>query len=457
MAGHRVCVRAFGASSERIAQFSLEVSTDSGATWHGQPLSDGQAVFQVTEGQPFRIRASRDERWSVLQELIARGGPNFDLTAVGAIDPGIAFDVTVCSVQADHLHMVDVYLTLFRDASDDLIAWERTHRVGLSPRIPTPAFPHVIIDFDGLPVTSASGPAVLEMAGPQRWTNAYGPGTGDLYLLHAPVGVRGPRLVATYVPQGVRRTEPIPFMTYFMPNARFPAAQYPYFQHIDTLNSYLTGGNRRTLNQVNCANKKTALFFPLLPSSTLHVPNVGTGAGLRSWLLEVAYWIRRRAAPSPRVAASLGRNAVASFSAGATALLDVVESGGFQELRELYVLDPSDHDNSNDISRSGLLTAWPSNGRMLRVYTQYGSWLGAIRSRFTSNATTGPGGSFDFHTAEASLTYLPQGYWAAAASHTGNLVHDAFNGAPVNSGTIHQRFPQFFLQHGLKNSGFANA
>jgi len=154
---------------------------------------------------------------------------------------------------------------------------------------------------------------------------------------------------------------------------------------------------------------------------------------------------------------TVGRCALASFSAGATGLLDVVQSGGFPELQELYLMDPADHDNSNDTSRAGLVRSWSGGERRWRVYTQYGSWLAALQGQFSTPPTSGPAGASDWHTTAASLAFLPQAYWATAASHTGNLVALAFNGAAVNAISIHQRFPQFFLQHALKNSGFANA
>jgi hypothetical protein len=457
MANHRVSVRAFDATSTRIPQFTLELSVDGGSTWQGQSIVDGKAEFAVSEGQPFRIRGSRDGLWPVTQEFVPRGAPNFELDAVGSVDPAVAHDASICSISADHLHLVDLYLTLFRDASADLQAWEQSHPSGQQPLIPIYDYRHEVLDFDGLSVTSTSGASVLEMAGTARDVAAYGKGTGALHLLHAPVGVQGPRLVAVYVPDCVRLSEPIPFVTYFMPNARFPAAQYPYHGHLGTLSSYLTGGNRRTLNQINSAGKRVALFFPLLPSSTARIPHVGNGAGLREWLIEATYWIRRRAARNPRVTASLGRCALTSFSAGATGLLDVVDSGGFQELKELFLLDPSDNNSSNDTSRARLVSAWSGGASMLRIYTQYGSWLAAMRRRFSAVPSSGPAGSLEWGTTDASLAYLPQSYWVAAASHHGNLVERAFNGAPVDTSTIHQRFPQFFLQHALKNSGFANA
>jgi hypothetical protein len=458
MANHRVSVRAFDATSTRIPQFNLEISTDSGATWQNQTLTDGNAVFAVSEGQPFQVRASRDGLWPVTQEFVARGGPNFELTAVPNLDPAIAYDAAVCTIQGDHLHLVDAYLTLFRDASPDLMAWEQANVTPGGRHLPIPFNPHGIMDFAALPVTSTSGASVLEMAGTERWINGWGPGTGDLFLLHAPPVVSGPRLVAAYVPNCVERSGPLPVVTYYMPNSRWGPAHYPYSSnHLDTLSSYLTGGNRRSLNQVNCARKRVVFFFPLLPSSTLHIPHVGNGSGLREWLFELAYWIRRQPVRTPRVSASLGRCALASFSAGATGLLDVVESGGFQELKELILLDPADHDTSSDTTRARLVSAWQGDGKMLRIYTQYGSWLGAMRNRFSAAPVSGPAGSLEWFSNDESLAYLPQTYWSAAVSHTGGLVAKAFDGRPVNPDSIHQRMPQFFLQHALKNSGFSNA
>lgn len=457
MANHRVSVRAFDAMSSRIAQFTVDVSTDSGATWQHQPLVDGKSVFAVSEGLPFRIRVLRDGLWPVTQEFIARGAPNFELAAVGNMDPAIAHDASVCSIEADHLHLVDVYLTLFRDASEDLMDWERKNRPPNLQRLPVPDFTHGIMDFAGLPVTSTNGPSVIEMAGTERQFHSYGPGTGELFLLHAPVGVRGPRLVAAYVPNCVDVSEPLPFVTYFMPESRFPGMPYPYFDHIETLSTYLVGGNRRNLSQVNCSRKRVVFFFPLLPARTDHIPHVGNGTGLRAWLHEVTYWIRRQKARNPRVSVSVGRCALTSFSAGATGLLDVVESGGFQELRELFLLDPSDHNNSSDTSRARLVSSWSGNGRMWRVYTQYGSWLAALQHRFSTAPITGPAGSTEWHTPETSLAFLPQTYWMAATSHHGNLAQRAFEGSAINPTSVHQRIPQFFLQHALKNSGFASA
>jgi hypothetical protein len=138
-------------------------------------------------------------------------------------------------------------------------------------------------------------------------------------------------------------------------------------------------------------------------------------------------------------------------------LLDVVESGGFQELKELILLDPADHDTSSDTTRARLVSAWQGDGKMLRIYTQYGSWLGAMRNRFSAAPVSGPAGSLEWFSNDESLAYLPQTYWSAAVSHTGGLVAKAFDGRPVNPDSIHQRMPQFFLQHALKNSGFSNA
>ena len=82
---------------------------------------------------------------------------------------------------------VDIYLTLFRDASEDLIVWEQAHTPANAQRLPVPQYTHGIVDFAGLQVTSSSGSSVLEMAGSARDVPSYGKGSGALYLLQAPV------------------------------------------------------------------------------------------------------------------------------------------------------------------------------------------------------------------------------------------------------------------------------
>ena len=148
----------------------------------------------------------------------------------------------------------------------------------------------------------------------------------------------------------------IHIVVYFMPNARFPASTYPK-GHIETLTSYLTGGNRRPVNQISCSGKKAVLAFPLFPGSAEDVPLVGNASSLRQWLFEVAYWVRKSTPPHPTTV-SLGTCAVSGFSAGGTTVLDVLKNmDALPELKEAYLFDPADN-KSIEFPRTDSLLAW---------------------------------------------------------------------------------------------------
>jgi hypothetical protein len=479
-----VCVKVFGVDARPISDCSLELmvgTTESGGFGEPEaftPAEDGTIQFPVPADVPFRIFITCSRLWPVEQELIVHGGPSPECVRTEPFDPGLAVDASNMSGDnSSVVHCVAVTMSRFRDATADLqtngaaVAQRYDER---PPLVPPPVAWHAIMDFQGPAILSTTGTEVPEMAGVKRDNvQSHGPGVGEVFLIHAPEDVPGPRLFALVVPDGIPQDGPVPFVVFHMPNrnSAYAGHEYPYRGHLTTLNVYLFSGAKRLANQVICSDKKVVLVFPLLPGSVSHVPSVGSRTELRETLFEIAYWLRRSGRPvkgpegqelGPRRSVSVGRCALAGFSAGAETLLDIVGSepaetvAEFPELAELYLLDPCDR-NSGNTARAGNLVKWlaVNSTNRLRVYTHYPAWHTALAKTLSGTRATGPGGSAEYYQSRGSLAYLPVEYWKQANSHTGKLVEISFPGTDgVTDSSVHQIIPQFFLQHALRNSEF---
>jgi hypothetical protein len=372
-------------------------------------------------------------------------------------------------------HVIYGALTLFRDAT------ERRAREGQNAlpeyRSDVIAFPQVNVLNDDPSATFVgrlAGTVQPNVASYDRNVQLYpGSTNGQLCYLMTPDNSPKPRLAAVYVPPGIDWEQPIPVLTFLTPHTLNKTGPYPWSTDFNAmLDTYLVSGSKRLIAQINSSGRRCIFVLPIPLPQTFYGA-IQQSTEMRTYLLEVVYWLQRKVGhqrfPRPR----LGHCAVAAFSGGGNALgvlMRTAAMGGFDELKEIYGLDAVNADNGGYAPFAAALRAWwlrDQSSKRIRFYesdragtdwASIGADLGLrTRGRFV-------GGALEYQGTNATFAWLPSPFWQAIWAEDPSPRREVLGHFPYNNRTqmpirptdqsVHQVIPGVFLQHALANSAF---
>jgi hypothetical protein len=418
-----------------------------------------------------------DGLWPVEQTVRIDPSAEDDCQYVGAVDEGARSLYSYQVGAGTWRHVIYGALTLFRDAT------ERRAREGLTAlpeyRSDVIAFPQINVLSDDPSATFVgrlAGAVQRSVPSYDRNVQLYPGGTnGQLCYLMTPDSSPKPRLAAVYVPPGIDWTQPIPLLTFLTPYTNQKAGNYPWSTDFNAmLDNYLVNLSKRLLAQLNASRRQCVFVFPIpLPQTFYNAFH--QASELRSYLIEVVYWLQRKVGrqrfPQPR----LGHCAIAAFSGGGDALRHILQSaaaGGFNELREVYGLDTINNPKYGGYGafRQALATWWSVDqpSKRIRFYesdragtpwSNLGPSLGLHQRGRTVD------GAVEYQGVNATVAWLPTPFWEAMWTEDpdprrevlGHFPVDPLTKNPVRPTlhTVHQRIPAIFLQHALASSDFA--
>ena len=334
-----------------------------------------------------------------------------------------------------------------------------------------------MLSFDDVNVLANAGSAYQRFAAHvEPNVPSYGPAVGRLVFIQT-LDDSVPQLAAVFVPAGLDVLAPVPMHVFFCPNTGGKKRPYPFSNGTDSFNgvlhNYLTGGDKRLINQHAAARVRCVLVFPL-PPPTGYFSGIQDAKRLRRYCLEVVFLLQRLAGyhmPIPL----LGRCALSAFSEGGIPLHNVVRSSpdgsAFPELKEIYLLDvvaPCGNTTSLGSYQTLLqtLNGWHrcDSERRVRTYTQYSAFNACVPGGVKPAVSRTNAGASDASASSADCTFLfaPISFWKVVkqeqqgVSPNPSYVLGGLDGqAKDQERTVHQLMPCIFLEHALKNSGFS--
>jgi len=458
MVEHRLFVDSSDVSGTPQTATGWEISED-GTHYRALSAAEQRVGLVIMPGASFTIRAQKRGAWTVCQGLTLTDDGASLVYANDADFGTLSTNSTPVQERGTGLirHEYSACMSLFRDAQPDRTQYENN---------PPPAYMYTVLSFSGAEILSSGGTGLDRLAA-GRSTNvvSYGDGVGDLLYVKAPTDSGKPQECAVFVPRGIDLSEPVPIHLFYSPSTGGKKLPYPYSDGDNSFNAmihnYLISGGKRFLSQHGASGKACVFVFPL-PSPQAYFGNLQTAASVRSFCLELVYYLRKTG-NIPTNAPSLGTCALSGFSEGGRPLAAVIGSSptgsAFPELEELYLLDVMPPSGSSADTGSyhrlmGMLNGWWASGagkRKVRFYSQFyafGLSL-AIRGKLVnSNA-----GALEYQAGGATCLFTPRGFWSKLSQEE--------DGSNTNPGyeldNVHQLMPCLFLQHALRNSNFPDS
>ncbi len=279
--------------------------------------------------------------------------------------------------------------------------------------------------------------------------------SGTLYFVER---TTVPSLIAIWDPGAantMHREQPKTLTNYnlfFSPNLKPHWVNYPYGQdYLNFLSRYLVMPHSQSLfNKAlvyQHAAKSRAVFILPVFSNTEQAGTLNSQAAALRLLQEINYWLNRmRGLRYP--CTPLGHASLSCFSNGVEFLYNVLASSPVPEfydnvLKNIFVIDGAPYERIGHIAQ--VLAQWfrrGSNGRGLRVYSQYDTWYHSLKIQLNSpTVVMAPGGALEAHTSNSTLLYLPDQFWRQYLPHKKDLA------PKLLEDQLHQKFPAHFMEH----------
>jgi len=456
---HLVSYQAYNVTNAPLPQALGEVSFDGGGTFRELTADERTAGFSVEVDQSFVARLSLPHHFPVQQGLRVRVDDDGELRLIfeGPTAPGSMGTIPIVDVKRGNTKsfVFSAWLSIFRDAAPAMSA------AGNAPVAP---FMFNILEFDGPAVLSSGGTNVGRFAATVRANvQSNVPSEGTLIFGETPDDST-PQVSAIWVPNGMDLLSPVPVHVFFSPSTGRKTGTYPFSNGANgfnaVLHNFLTGGGKRFINQHVSAKRRCLFVFPLAPPKG-YFAGIQDAARLRLYCLEAVHLAQRLVAQRVAPTARLDRCALSAFSEGGRPLNNVVVTslrGEFKELKELYCLDTvspagSDGDAGSYSTFLGNVRRWQAldADRRVRIYTR----SAALDSVASSLGIGGPvrrnGLAKEYASANTTLAFTPELFWRQLQKESAPALNPLFD-----LSDLHQVMPCAFMQHGLKNSGFAS-